>query len=163
MWKRRSEMSTLKDFRFQVEATPLRGRRVRLSSDGKTPIKAATPPEFRDGTPGLWSPEDLLVASVASCYLLTLDALATRRELSFEAHVEGAGHVTLRADGRLGFVVIELQVSLTVEPGLEQEAERLARDAERRCLISHALEVPVELELSVRTAVPVPVPEASAR
>ncbi len=156
-------MSTLKDFRFQVEATPLRGRRVRLSSDGKTPITVVTPPEFRYGTPGLWSPEDLLVASVASCYVLTLDALATRRELTLEAHVEGAGHVTRRADGRLGFVVIELQVSMTVETGLEQEAERLARDAERRCLISHALEVPIELELTVRTTDPVPVPAATAR
>ena len=26
------------------------------------PLEAATPPEFRGGTPGLWSPEDLLVA-----------------------------------------------------------------------------------------------------
>src|SRR6266487_3979971 len=83
--RRRSEMSTLKDFRFQVQATPLRGRRVRLSSDGKTPITVVTPPEFRDGTPGLWSPEDLLVASVVSCYVLTLDALAARRELTLEA------------------------------------------------------------------------------
>jgi organic hydroperoxide reductase OsmC/OhrA len=156
-------MSTLKDFRFRVQGMPLRGRRVRLSSDGKTPITAATPSEFRDGTPGLWCPEDLLVASLASCYLLTLDALATRRELSLEALVEGAGHVTLRADGRLGFVVIELQVSLTVEPGLEQEAERLARDAERRCLVSHALKIPVELELSIRTADAAPVADASPR
>ena len=145
-------MSTLKDFRFQVSASPLPRRRVRLTSDGKSPLEAATPPEFRGGTPGLWSPEDLLVASVASCYALTLDALAQRREVPLaEVEIEGVGHVTKRAEGRLGFVVIELRVQLSVAAGLEQGAEQVAHDAHRACLVGHALEIPIELELEVRT------------
>jgi len=141
---------TLKDFRFKVEASSLPGRRVRLNSDGKSALEAATPPEFRGGTPGMWSPEDLLVAAVASCYSLTLDALMERRELPLrDVEVEGVGHVTKRAEGRIGFVVIELRVGLTVDAGFERRAEQTARDAHRACLVAHALEVPVELELEV--------------
>ena len=145
-------MTTLKDFRFQVKAAPLPWRRVRLTSTAKPPLEAATPPEFRDGTPGMWTPEDLLVAAVASCYVQTLRAIAARRELLLrELEVEGVGHVTHRADGRLGFVVIELLVGLTVDEEDEHEGERAAHDAHHACLVARALDVPVELELNLRT------------
>ena len=145
-------MSTLKDFRYSVEASPLPRRRVRLTSAGKPPLEAATPPEFRGGTPGMWSPEDLLVASVASCFAVTLDSIAAHRTVPLdEVAIEGVGHVTRRADGRIGFVVIELNVELTVEPEFEPAAERAAHAAKESCLVGHALEVPVELELRIRT------------
>jgi organic hydroperoxide reductase OsmC/OhrA len=145
-------MTTLKDFRFEVDASTLPRRRVRLTSDGKAPLEAATPPEFRGGTPGMWSPEDLLVAAVSSCYALTLEAIAKHRGIEFRhVDVRGIGHVTRRAEGRVGFVVIELAVDLTVAPGFEREAERAAHSAKQACLIGHALEVPIELELKVRT------------
>lgn len=144
-------MSTLKDFRFSVDASPLPRRRVRLTSDGKAPLEAAVPPEFRGGTPGMWSPEDLLVASVVSCYVITFESVASNRELTVhELSVEGVGHVTRRAEGRVGFVVIELRVQLAVDPDCVEQAERAAHAAKQRCLVAHALEVPVELELDVR-------------
>lgn len=146
-------MSTLKDVLFSVDASPLPRRRIRLTSAGKAPLEAATPPEFRGGIPGMWTPEDLLVAAVASCYGLTLDALAERREIAFrDVRVEAVGHVTRRAEGRVGFVAIELRVELIVDAGVEHKAERTARDAHQVCLVTHALEIPVELELDVRTA-----------
>jgi organic hydroperoxide reductase OsmC/OhrA len=145
-------MNTLKDFRFQVNASPLPWRRIRLSSDGKSPLEVATPPEFRDGIAGMWTPEDLLVAAVASCYVQTLRAIAGRREiLLYEVEVEGVGHVTRRVDGRLGFVVIELRVELSVDRQDERAGEKAARDAHCACLVARALDIPVELELDVRT------------
>jgi organic hydroperoxide reductase OsmC/OhrA len=143
-------MSTLKDFRFEVGAASVSRQRVRLTSDDKWPLEAAIPPEFRGGTPGLWSPEDLLVAAVTSCYALTLDAVLRRREIdTADVKIEGAGHVTRRVEGRLGFVAIELRVKVSVDAGCEEEAERAARDAHQVCLVTHALSVPVELELEV--------------
>jgi organic hydroperoxide reductase OsmC/OhrA len=145
-------MSVLKDFRFSVHASQLPRNRVRLSAAGKSPLEAATPPEFRGGTPGMWSPEDLLVASVAACYSLTLDALATQRDIPIRSvSVEGVGHVTRRAEGRIGFVVVELRVELAVEPGFEAPARRVAHSAKQSCIVGHALELPIELELSVRS------------
>jgi organic hydroperoxide reductase OsmC/OhrA len=145
-------MSTIKDFRYSVQASRLPRRRVRLTGTGKPALEAATPPEFRGGTPGMWSPEDLLVASVASCYSLTLDAIAKQRDIPIHGlSVEGVGHVTRRAEGRIGFVVIELLVELAVEPGFEEAARRVAHSAKRSCLVGHALEIPIELELCVRS------------
>lgn len=143
-------MSTLKDFRYEVSASTLPRRRVRLSAEGKAALEAATPPEFRGGTPGIWSPEDLLVAAVTSCYALTLESIAERRGVELRTvDVQGVGHVTRRAEGRIGFVVIELAVDLVVPPGSEHEAERAAQSAKQACLVAHALEVPIELELNV--------------
>jgi organic hydroperoxide reductase OsmC/OhrA len=145
-------MSTLKDFRYEVSASTLPRRRVRLTSEGKAALEAATPPEFRGGTPGIWSPEDLLVAAVTSCYSLTLEAIAAHRGVELRGvEVRGVGHVTRRAEGRVGFVVIELAVDLAVAPGSEHEAERAAHSAKQACLVAHALEIPIELELNVHT------------
>jgi organic hydroperoxide reductase OsmC/OhrA len=100
----------------------------------------------------MWSPEDLLVAAVASCYSLTLEAIAVHRGIEFRSvDVRAIGHVTRRAEGRVGFVVIELAVDISVAPGYEHEAERAAQSAKKACLIAHALEIPVELELRIRT------------
>lgn len=148
-------MTTLKDFRFEVDASRLPNRRVRLSAEGKAALEAATPPEFRGGTPGIWSPEDLLVAAVASCYSLTLDAVATRRGVELgKVGVRGVGHVTRRAEGRIGFVLIELMVDITVDAESAEAAERVAHSAKQACLVAHALEIPVELELRIHTTAP---------
>jgi organic hydroperoxide reductase OsmC/OhrA len=101
----------------------------------------------------MWSPEDLLVASVASCYMLTLEGIAAHRGVTFRGvDVEAVGHLTRRAEGRFGFVVVELRVDLVVDQGCEDRAERVARTAKQSCLVAHALDVPVELELTVRAA-----------
>lgn len=143
-------MSTLKDFVFHVTVEGDE-RTVELSAIGRPTLRIATPPEFRGGIPGRWSPEDLLVGSAATCYALTLAAMAERRAVPVrELEITGAGHVTRRADGRFGFVVIELGVKLTTEEGFEEEAEKLARVAEQRCLVGNALAVPLEVELEVR-------------
>ena len=150
-------MSTLKDFRFRVNAAPANGARVRLTAENKAPLEATVPAEFRGGVPGMWSPEDLLVASVASCYVITLRGVAEHRGLTIRGlNVEGVGHVTRRAEGRVGFVVIELHVELTVDPDCVEQAEHVARAAKQRCLVGHALEIPIELELDVRTPRPAP-------
>jgi organic hydroperoxide reductase OsmC/OhrA len=145
-------MSVLKDFRFQVDVDHPTGKTVRLTAPGKPELEIATPPEFRGGVPNVWSPEDLLVAAVASCYALTLAAVFERRAVPLhELAVAGAGHMTKRADGGFGFVVVELGVTLTTDEGRENEAQKAARAAESACLVANALAVPVEVELELRT------------
>jgi len=45
-----------------------------LVSDQRTPIEGGPPPEF-DGTDARWSPEHLLLAALAQCFMLTWIAL----------------------------------------------------------------------------------------
>ena len=142
----------LKDYRFTVRTHGATRRIVSVESEEKPKIAVATPPEFRDGVAGVWSPEDLLVAATASCYALTLSAVAERRSLPIrELSIFGAGHVSRRADNVFGFIVVELAVELTTDEGCEGLAERAAHVAERGCIVSDALKVPVEVELTIKT------------
>lgn len=58
-----------------------------LSIAGKPDLKVASPPEFR-GHPGIWSPEDLLVAAVNACTMTTFLSALLRRGISIVAKVE---------------------------------------------------------------------------
>jgi organic hydroperoxide reductase OsmC/OhrA len=152
------EMSILKDFRFTVDVKGNAERVVEATTDEGLALSVATPPEFRGGIHGMWSPEHLLVSAVSSCFALTLAGVADRRQIPLhDVAIRGVGHITRRADARFGFVVVELAVEITTEEGFEDNARRAARAAESGCLIAQALRIPVEIELEVRAAAPTPV------
>jgi organic hydroperoxide reductase OsmC/OhrA len=144
-------MSIAKDFRYQVAVAWEGDRITHVSSPDKPELTIATPPEFKNGVAGVWSPEDLLVASVASCYAVTLVAVAENRCVPLNAlRVTGTGHLTKRDDGRFGFVAIELTASIETDGAAMDALRRVARYAERGCLISQALDIPVHVDLVVR-------------
>ena len=151
-------MSVLKDFLFTVDLAGDDARVVELATDEGLALSVATPPEFRGGVHGMWSPEHLLVAATSSCYALTLAGVADRRQVPLhDVQIGGVGHVTRRADGRFGFVVIELAVEITTAEGFEDNARRAAHAAESGCLVAQALRIPVEVELKIKTAAVAPV------
>ena len=142
-------MSIVKTLRFPAAVHWRGGRLTRASVPGKPTLDVATPPEFKGGVPGVWSPEDLLVAATASCYAVTLAAIAERSGVELTAlDVGGIGHVERGVDGRFRFTVVELtvEVSANADPDL---VERLAAKAEQACIVSLALDVPVHLRLAV--------------
>jgi organic hydroperoxide reductase OsmC/OhrA len=148
-------MSAVKDFRFPVTIVRSEALWVTALAQHKPPLSVATPPEFRGGIEGHWSPEELLVAAVASCYELTLRSIADRRQLDFsELAVRATGHVTQLARGRIGFLAIELDVRIEVDLGDEGIAEAAAHKAHELCIVGRALDVPVELRLELRTRAP---------
>jgi organic hydroperoxide reductase OsmC/OhrA len=146
-------MSITKDFRYKVGVVWEGDRITSVSSPEKPDLTVATPPEFKNGVPGVWSPEDLLVASIASCYTVTLVAVAERRELPLHSvQVSGTGHLTARDDGRFGFIAIELTAAIETDARALEAVERAAKQAERACLVSMALDVPVHVDVTVRSA-----------
>jgi organic hydroperoxide reductase OsmC/OhrA len=143
-------MSITKDHRFHVTVDWLCDRLTTVSGEGKPDLEVATPPEFRGGIPNVWTPEDLLAASTASCYAVTLAAIAERRHIPLLGlDVSGTAHVTGRDNGRFGFVAIELTAAIWTDPELVLEAERAGRDAEDACLVADALDVPVHVDTAV--------------
>lgn len=109
-------------------------------------INFAAPPEF-GGEPGLWTPEHLLLASVSTCYVATLRAVAEASKLEFaslELTVEGTIE---KQEGGFRFTRILLRPVVTIEK--EEERERMGRlleKAERACLISRSLACATVLE-----------------
>jgi len=64
---------------------------VSVVSAGLPAMATAPPPEF-DGPGGVWSPETLLIASVADCFILTFRGVsraACFEWVGLEAHVDG--------------------------------------------------------------------------
>jgi peroxiredoxin-like protein len=146
-------MSITKDYRYRARVDWEGDRLTSVTSTGKPELEVATPPEFKGGMVGVWSPEDLLVASVASCFTVTFVAVLERRDLPLrEFSVSGTGHVTARDDGRFGFVAIELTaVVRTDEPSVDA-VRHASKYAERACMVSMALDVPVHVDVVVQPA-----------
>ncbi len=146
-----------KEFRFPVTVEWRGDRLVQVQVAGKDVIEIATPPEFDHsaGLEGVWSPEDFLVAAAASCYSVTLVALAERAGVPLShLAVDAVGRVARRSDGRLGFVEIGLLVGLETETGRAEEARKVAERADELCLVSISLNLPVKVEIDVREREP---------
>jgi peroxiredoxin-like protein len=122
---------------------------VALNSDGLPVLASAAPAEF-GGPGGRWSPETLLVAAVADCFVLTFLAIARASKvtwLSLRCEVEGTLDRVERATQFTGFVV---RASLKLPAGAnEEQALRLLERAEHSCLISNSLKGTSRLESTV--------------
>jgi organic hydroperoxide reductase OsmC/OhrA len=143
-------MGIFKVHRYGVRSSWLGNRELRLEAPGKPPLLVTTPPEFADGDPHVWSPEELVVGSIASCYELTLVAVAQRRRLPLRAvRVDATGHLE-RKNGRYVFVVIELDVELEVDSGREHEVDEIARLAKEHCIVAGAIRPPIDLHVETK-------------
>jgi organic hydroperoxide reductase OsmC/OhrA len=148
-------MSVIKAYRFPVSIEWRGGQLTSALAPGKPALEVATPPEFKGGIEGMWSPEELLVAAAGSCYAVTLVAIAARWELPLrELRVRGTGHVEPRRDHRFGFVAIDLDVSVETDADAVAEVERAAARAKDLCLVSLALDTPVHVTVDVAAAQP---------
>ena len=135
---------------YLVRATWEGGRRGEVAAeDIRPPIHFSTPPEFK-GDRGYWTPEHLLLAAVASCYVATFYALAESKLgfIGLEILVEG----TLgKTEGKMKFTSIVLKPIVRIARHEDGElANRLAAKAEEGCLIARSLSCPFHLEPLVR-------------
>ena len=86
-----------KVYTYHTEVKWTEQRKGVISCAGKLDIQVATPPEFK-GHDGIWSPEDLFVASANICLMTTFLAVAERAGLAFTAYERICGHVRLDAE-----------------------------------------------------------------
>lgn len=137
---------------YRVGATTRPDDDVALSSTGLAGIESAPPAEY--GGPGdKWSPETLLVASVADCFVLSFKAIARASKFewrSLECNVEG----TLDREEKVTrFVRFHVKAVLEVPAGADEaRARRLLEKAEESCLVTQSLKATPTLEAEVRSA-----------
>jgi peroxiredoxin-like protein len=135
---------------YHVAADAKTTGNVVLSSSGVRDLDSAPPAEF--GGPGdQWSPESLLVASVADCFILSFRAVAKASRLEWDSlscKVEG----TLdRIDRLTQFTAFKVTATLDIPQDTDaSKAQRLLEKAEQACLITNSLKAESHLEASVR-------------
>jgi len=107
---------------------------------------------------GRWTPEELLLASIAACYTTTLRAIAGPAKLNFsDLQVEARGTVR-KADS--GWIFTEIAVRPTLKIGSAEERERaldLLQRAEKLCLVSRAIGTALKFEPQLEIAKPAPI------
>lgn len=122
---------------------------VSLSGEGLASIPSAPPTEF--GGPGdRWSPETLLVAAVAGCFILSFRAIAEASKLpwtSLASEVEGTLE---RRDGKTQFTEFVVRATLHLpEEANKDRAHRLLEKAEETCLITNSLSGTTRLDAKI--------------
>jgi peroxiredoxin-like protein len=116
------------------------------SSPGKPDIQVATPPEFK-GHEGIWSPEDLYVASVNVCVLSTFLAFAERAGLSFTDYESDAEGRLELVDGKFQVTSVTLRPKVTLKNSEDAgKAKELLAKADANCLISNSIKTKVMVE-----------------
>ena len=124
---------------YHVAAAAQADSNVELTSAGVSPIESAAPVEF--GGPGdRWSPESLLVAAVADCFILSFKAIARASRIEWSTLSCSVEGVLDKVDKVTRFTEFRINAQLTLPAGTDAaKAERLLHKAEHSCLITNSL------------------------
>lgn len=118
---------------------------------GKPDLRGTADPMFR-GDATLHNPEDLLLAALSQCHLLTYLALCARARinvLSYRDHAEGTLLLTKDGGGHFTEVVLRPQVVVEEERMLEK-ARYFHGEVHKYCFIARSVNFPVRCEPVVR-------------
>lgn len=118
-------------------------------SQGLPDLVFSAPPEF-GGIAGRWTPEHLLVAASASCFMATLLAVADAQKLSLAYFRLSSAARMERVPGEgYRFTEIILRPELGVAEEDRPKLEKALAKAGRACIVSNALNVRVQVEPKV--------------
>ena len=91
------EAKKYKSFRYTNNLTWEKARRGNTSAPGKPQMEIGSPPEFK-GEPGVWCPEELLVAALNGCLMLTFISLAQSKGVSHAHACRGRPRLDYRVE-----------------------------------------------------------------
>jgi organic hydroperoxide reductase OsmC/OhrA len=99
--------------------------------------------------PEAWSAPHLFVASVESCFLLTMLAIAEKMHIGIRSYASTAEGVLVSADGKhhvIGEIIIRPNFHLVNEAD-RLRLKLLAQKAEEYCLVANSLKTKVTVEM----------------
>ena len=137
---------TYKSFRYSSNLIWQSARRGRTSASGKPDIAIGSPPEFK-GDPDVWAPEELLVAALNSCMMLTFIAFAEDRKLAIVSYESAAEGRLENVDGKYRIVEIGVHPVVVLNSEADIEAARtMMADVKANCFISNSITADVKLD-----------------
>lgn len=112
-------------------------------------VAASAAKDYR-GEPERVNPEEALVASLSSCHMLTLLAIAAKHKLVLESYDdEAVGVLEKNAEGRLAITRVTLRPRIVWAAGVTVTDEQLAKlhhDAHENCFIASSVKTVVTVE-----------------
>lgn len=122
------------------------GRELLVHAADKPPLEASADPTFH-GNRERWNPEELLVAALAQCHMLSYLHMAVRAGVVVTAYTDAASG-TMRQEGIGGaFTEVVLRPRVTVADAAMVDAARAAHAAAREaCFIANSVNFPVRHE-----------------
>ena len=120
-------------------------RSYRVEIEGKPPLEGSSDPTFR-GDPGRHNPEDLLLAALAACHMLSYLADCARAGIEVIAYEDQASGLMALKDGKMRFVEVTLAPRVTIGAGNVERARDLHAKAHAECFIANSVNFPVRHE-----------------
>jgi organic hydroperoxide reductase OsmC/OhrA len=120
------------------------GREYTVRIAGKPDMAGSADPAFR-GDPDLYNPEDLLLAALSACHMLSyLHVCATAKIIvtQYEDAAEGTMELDGKGGGRFTDVLLRPRV-IVAAPEMIDKAERLHERASAMCFIRGSCNFPV--------------------
>ena len=133
---------------YEVNIQWQNGRIGQMSSpELEHSILCATPPEFPEGVPGIWSPEHLFTAAINSCFMTTFLAVAQNYDLKYESFSSKAIGKLSKVSGKWMMTEIILFPSLTISSEeSETKGLKILEKSEKACLITNSIHSLVKME-----------------
>jgi peroxiredoxin-like protein len=128
------------------------------ASDGiPSTLDFSVPPEF-GGEAGMWTPEHLLLAAVASCFVATFRGMAEKSNLDFQTIEIAVEGIIEKDQGGLRFtkIILRPEASICREEDRVRAGKLLAK-VEHGCLIARSLSAEIGMQPQIWVETPAPV------
>ncbi|GAA4812996.1 OsmC family protein [Nocardioides caeni] len=127
-------------------------RDVLLSAEGKPDLEGSADPTFR-GDASRWNPEELLVAALAQCHLLSYLHSAVRHGITVTSYDDSPVGTMIQVDqgGRFTSVTLRPRVMIT-DPAQVDLALEIHAEASENCFIAASVAFPVRHEPVIEVA-----------
>jgi organic hydroperoxide reductase OsmC/OhrA len=129
------------------------GRELVVTAEGKHPLDGSADRAFR-GNSDRWNPEELLLAALSQCHLLSYLHVAAAHGVVVTAYTDSAvGTMEQTRDGGGHFVSATLRPVVTIEGDDVELAASLHAEASRKCFIAASVNFPIGHEPVTLSAV----------
>ena len=143
---------TYKSFRYSSNLIWQSARSGRTSASGKPDIAIGSPPEFK-GDPDVWAPEEMLVAALNACMMLTFVSFAQSKRLAFVAYESTAEGLLENVDGKYRIVEVSVRPTLVLRTEADiATARTIMAEVKENCFISNSITADVKLAPQFRMA-----------
>lgn len=129
------------------------GRDHLVRAEGKLHELAGSSDRAFHGDRERWNPEELLLAALSQCHMLSYLHVAASRGIVVTAYTDAAtGEMQQTPDGGGHFTAATLHPVVTIAAGDPDDALEAHREAARKCFIAASVNFPVHHEPVIRLA-----------